>query len=183
MSGKYSGTLLLLTVLFFSATATAVPAQNDDVASLVNQRLSYMKQVAGYKAKNQLAIEDLRQEEKVLAVSLDEAERLGLKRESVKAFVQAQMDAAKAIQYRYRADWLSVPENDCQPDSLEQIRTKISILNTRILTTISDTLMKGESFAGKDDFLNALNQINLHNDDKERLWYSMKEITLSNSIS
>ncbi len=59
---------------------------------------------------NHLAIEDLAQEAKVLSNTMLEAEKLGLDGDSVKLFVQAQMDVAKAIQYRYRADWLSQPE-------------------------------------------------------------------------
>lgn len=47
MGSKVSGGLLLLVGLFFSATAMA--AQNGEVASLINKRLSYMKDVAGYK--------------------------------------------------------------------------------------------------------------------------------------
>lgn len=111
MDRKTSAKLLLLwTGLFFSVTTLAMPTQSADVASLINQRLSHMKDVAGYKAQHHLAIEDLPQEAKVLANSVAEAEKLGLDGESVKPFIQAQMDAAKAIQYRYRADWLSSPE-------------------------------------------------------------------------
>lgn len=99
-----------------------------------------MKDVAGYKAYNHLAIEDLSQEAKVLSSSMLEAEKLMLDGESVKPFIQAQMDAAKAIQYRYRADWLSVPEKGWQPAPLEQVRAKISASNTDILTKISNKL-------------------------------------------
>ncbi len=104
------GKALFLTGLFFSTTFPAMAIQNEYVASLINQRLSYMKDVAGSKEKNHLAIEDLFQEEKVLSKAELEAEKLGLDGKSVKFFMQAQIDAAKAIQYRYRADWLSIPE-------------------------------------------------------------------------
>jgi len=62
-----------------------------------------------------------------------------------------------------------VPEKDWQTDPLEQIRARISVLNTRILTTISITLAKGESFTENSDFLKALDQINLYNGEKEFL--------------
>ncbi|CDH24414.1 chorismate mutase [Xenorhabdus bovienii] len=178
MDSQLSGRLLLLAGLFFSATAMAMPTQNDEVASLINQRLSYMKDVAGYKANNHLAIEDLRQEAKVLSSSVLEAEKLGLDGESVKPFIQAQMDAAKAIQYRYRADWLSVPEKDWQPEPLEQVRSKISVLNTDILTDVSTRLTKGDLFTDKTAFTKVLDQTHLKNGDKERLWSLMKQITL-----
>ncbi|AOM40896.1 chorismate mutase [Xenorhabdus hominickii] len=178
MDIKLSGRLLLLAGLFFSATAMAMPTQNDEVASLINQRLSYMKDVAGYKANNHLAIEDLRQEAKVLSSSVLEAEKLGLDGESVKPFIQAQMDAAKAIQYRYRADWLSVPEKGWQPEPLEQVRSKLSVLNTDILTDVSTRLTKGDLFTDKTAFTKVLDQTHLKDGDKERLWSSMKQITL-----
>lgn len=173
-----SGKLLVLVGLFFSTAAVAVPTQNEDVASLINQRLSYMKDVAGYKANNHLAIEDLPQEAKVLSSTVLEAEKLGLDGESVKFFIQAQMDAAKAIQYRYRADWLSIPEKGWQPEPLEQVRKKISVLNADILTDVSTQLAKDYRFTDKTAFMKKLDQTHLKDSDKERLWSSLKQITL-----
>ncbi|ECD0769160.1 chorismate mutase [Salmonella enterica] len=178
MTSKMSGKMLVLVGLFFSTAALAVPTQNEDVASLINQRLSYMKDVAGYKANNHLAIEDLPQEAKVLSGTVLEAEKLGLDGESVKFFIQVQMDAAKAIQYRYRADWLSIPEKGWQPESLEQVRKKISALNTNILTDISTKLAMDYRFTDKTAFMKRLDQTHLKNSDKERLWNSLKQITL-----
>ena len=37
---------------------------------------------------------------------------MGLEPASVRPFIAAQMDAAKAIQYRYRADWLVLDGDD-----------------------------------------------------------------------
>ncbi|KEY59886.1 chorismate mutase [Serratia sp. DD3] len=182
MESKVFGRVLLLAGLFFSATVMATPTptstQNDDVASLINQRLSYMKDVAGYKQNHHLAIEDLPQEAKVLANSVLEAEKSGLDSESVKPFIQAQMDAAKAIQYRYRADWLSMPEKGWQPEPLEQVRAKLSDLNTRILADISSQLTKGQPFTDPTAFMSVLDQAQLKQGDKERLWYALKQITL-----
>ncbi len=162
--------------LFFSAMAMAT--QDDEVASLINQRLFYMKDVAGYKANNHLAIEDLPQEAKVLASTLDQAEKLGLDVESVKPFIQVQMDAAKAVQYRYRADWLFAPEKDWQPEPLEQVRSEISVLNTIILTRISKKLTNGIQFNDKSAFMKELDQEHLKCSDKERLWNSLRKISL-----
>lgn len=181
MDRKTSVKLLLLwTGLFFSATTLAAPTQSADVASLINQRLSHMKDVAGYKAQNHLAIEDLPQEAKVLANSVAEAEKLGLDGESVKPFIQAQMDAAKAIQYRYRADWLSTPEKGWQPAPLEQVRAKISALSTAILTGVNQTLTQDVQFTDQAAFMKTVEQTNLKDGDKERLWQSLKQIMLKN---
>ncbi|EXU77332.1 chorismate mutase [Erwinia papayae] len=177
MDTKISASVLLAG-LFFSVAAMAAPASNDEVVSLINQRLSYMKDVAGYKANNHLAIEDLSQESKVLSASVSEAEKLGLDGESVKPFIQAQMDAAKAIQYRYRADWLSTVETGWQPQPLDQVRSKISLLSTRILSGIGTRLSRGERFNDKKAFMNSLNQKHLNASDKARLWQTLGQITL-----
>ncbi len=178
MDFKVTRGLLLLAGLFFSITAIAKPIKTDETASLINQRLSYMKDVAGYKANNHLAIEDLPQEANVLANSVREAETLGLDGKTVAPFIQAQMDAAKAIQYRYRADWLSAPENGCQPEPLDSVRAKISRLNTQILTSVSNKLKKGERFNDRFAFMKSLEQTHLKVGDKERLWQSLKQIAL-----
>lgn len=97
-------------VLLIACCLSSFPVLADSAAAiggLVNQRLSFMKDVAGYKAQQHLPIEDVTQEVKVLAVSEAAAERLGLVSTSVRPLIVAQMDAAKAIQYRYRADWLA----------------------------------------------------------------------------
>ncbi len=100
LSSDYSGSF---DVFFFIGASISY----DQTARLVNERLSYMKDVAGYKAEQHLPIEDLAQEKKVLDQSISEAESFGLNSETVKPFIVTQMNVAKAIQYRYRADWLS----------------------------------------------------------------------------
>ncbi len=178
MNRNYFSKIILLIGLSCSATALAAPVMDSDVASLINQRLSYMKDVAGYKAANHLAIEDLPQEEKVLASAVQQAEKLGLAGESVKPFVQAQMDAAKAIQYRYRADWLSTPEQGWQPLPLDQVRSKINVLSASILSGIRGQLAEGKPFIDKAAFLHTLNQANLEQGDKTRLWEALQKISL-----
>lgn len=180
MRGKVYIGLILVAGLFFSATTMAMPTQNNEVSSLINERLSYMKDVAGYKANNHLAIEDLPQEAKVLDSAVIQAEKLGLDGESVKPFIQAQMDAAKAIQYRYRADWLSVPVKDWQPEPLEQVRSKISVLSTAILTSVNSKLAAGGQFNDKSAFMSEFSLEHLKNSDKELLWDSLRKITVKN---
>ncbi|MDF7647600.1 chorismate mutase [Pantoea sp. Acro-805] len=181
MNRNYFSKIILLIGLSCSATVLAASEINSDVASLINQRLSYMKDVAGYKAANHLAIEDLPQEEKVLASATQQAEKLGLEGESVKPFVQAQMDAAKAIQYRYRADWLSTPEQNWQPLPLDQVRTKINALSASILSGIRTDLTRGEHFSSEATFLQALNQTHLAESDKARLWETLQKVRLKQS--
>lgn len=180
MGSKLTGGLLLLAGMLFSATSMAMQTQNDDVGALINQRLSYMKDVAGYKASNHLPIEDLHQEDRVLFDSMLEAEKLGLDRESVTPFIRAQMDVAKAIQYRYRADWLSLPETGWKPQPLDKVRNSISVLNSRILAAIRARLSTDEACADKNKFIQQLNQTHLKDSDKELLWRSLGKIRLKN---
>ncbi|MEQ1067465.1 chorismate mutase [Acinetobacter sp. XH1741] len=132
---------------FMCVSSLAQAYQYDQVAHLMNERLSYMKDVAGYKAEQHLPIEDLVQEKKVLDQSLSEAESFGLSSETVKPFIVTQMNVAKAIQYRYRADWLSSPETNWKPQDLSEVRLKISSLNTELLKNIAYELKKNHNNA------------------------------------
>lgn len=159
-----------------NAMSKQVPNQN--VYTRINQRLSYMKDVAGYKEKNHLAVEDLIQEAKVLTSSVCEAQKLGLDEVSVRPFLQVQMDAAKAIQYRYRADWLLEPERDWQPTPLEQIRSELSVLNIQILGSVSSMLKTGGIFNDKSDFMAIVDQTHLTESNKHKLWVALTRIRL-----
>ena len=77
----------LAAFMCFSSLAQA--SQYTQTARLVNERLSYMKDVAGYKAEQHLPIEDLTQEKKVLDQSLSEAESFGLNSETLIFVLQA----------------------------------------------------------------------------------------------
>lgn len=139
-----------------------------------------MKDVAGNKAQYHLAIEDLSQEKKVLEKAVVDAGALGIKRETVKPFIQAQMDAAKAIQYRYRADWLSVPETHWKPRPLNEVRDKISRLSYAILQTVAERLKSGEPFTKQEKarFMHDIRQENLNDRDKLLIWNALKTVSL-----
>lgn len=153
-----------------TSQSTLVP-----LAVKINQRLGHMKDVAGYKADNHLPIEDVDQESKVINSSLTEAEGLGLDRESVRPFIVAQISAAKAIQYRYRAQWLSVPENGWRPEPLDLVRREIAQLSSEILQRLALRAKEGPI---RDDERNAfvwqLDQDNLSCPDKWRLFEALQ---------
>ena len=90
------------------------------------------------------------------------------------------MDAAKAIQYRYRADWLAAPETDWQPRPLQDVRTQIGQLRHRILQSVAARLKSGQPLTeqGQEAFMHAVQQKNLHEQDKHRIWETMKGISL-----
>ena len=169
---------IAVSCFFISATAQA---QNcGQTAQLLNERLSYMKDVAGYKAANHLPIEDLIQEDKVMDKSLAEAESLGLSGVSIKPFMVAQINAAKAIQYRYRADWLSQPETHWQPKPLDEVRTHISQLSSHILQQIAQELKtcKPAEMGNKALFIKTIRQHNLTEADVESIFTTFNQVKL-----
>lgn len=173
----YSAVVMLATLSFSAAAAVTADAS---LGKLVNERLSWMKDVAGAKAQHHQAIEDLAQEQKVLERAVIDAESLGLNGESVKPFIQAQMDAAKAIQYRYRADWLATPETSWQPRALDEVRKQISELSDTILRKVAERLKANGKLtdADKKEFMHTVQQHNLTEQDKARMWQALVSITL-----
>ncbi|WGO82579.1 chorismate mutase [Arsenophonus apicola] len=175
---KYS----LSTLFFISFTATA--HQYQKIAALIEQRLSYMKYVAKYKFEKHLSVEDRTQENKVILNSINKAETLGLDKKSIEPFMISQINAAKAIQYRYKADWLSMPETINQYDDLKDIRLKISKLSDDILLLIANELKRNGQI--KNQICLYINKIQLHNlkdADKKIICSSLKQISLKNKNS
>lgn len=166
---------------FMCISSLAQAYQYDQTARLVNERLAYMKDVAGYKAEQHLPIEDLTQEKKVLDQSLSEAESFGLNSETVKPFIVTQMNVAKAIQYRYRADWLSSPESNWKPQDLAEVRLKISSLNTELLKNIAYELKKNHNKAPHScSYMWSVQHPQLKEADKKALCVALNKIQLKN---
>ncbi len=109
-----------LALLFSALTPNTQDAEA--LFETINQRLSYMKDVGLYKAQNQLAIENVERERVVLNSAKTAAAEKGLDADAVAGFFTAQISAAKAIQYRYRADLLSQPSQRQPLDLNAEIR-------------------------------------------------------------
>ncbi|OSM97226.1 MULTISPECIES: chorismate mutase [Lonsdalea] len=168
---------MLLTLVF---CCNAIAAGTSPVADLINQRLSYMKDVAADKMAHQRPIEDSGQEHNVLEISLRQAEKDGLDCASTAPFVQAQMDAAKAVQYRYRADWLSSPELNYQPLPLETVRARLTDINVQLLQQISVMLQQDGNLHRLTyaRFAQSLTDKKLSVGDKKRLYATLQQIRL-----
>ncbi|WP_329760335.1 chorismate mutase [Acinetobacter pittii] len=178
-SFQRTGQVVSTLAAFMCISSLAQAYQYDQTARLVNERLSYMKDVAGYKAEQHLPIEDLTQEKKVLDQSLSEAESLGLNSETVKPFIVTQMNVAKAIQYRYRADWLSSPESNWKPQDLAEVRLKISSLNTELLKNIAYELKKNHNKAPHGcSYMWPVQHSQLKDADKKALCVALNKIKL-----
>lgn len=166
-------------IIFTLLCLTMGSAQASDLASLVNQRLSYMKDVAAFKADKHRPIEDLAQEQKVLDASKQRASQYCLDENSVVPFIQAQMDAAKAVQYRYRADWLATPVKGWQPRPLEEVRVQLAKLNDAILQQTAQSLQHNTLNAlSEKAFVQHLTQVNLSETDKARLYHTLRAVRL-----
>ncbi|MFP1723141.1 chorismate mutase [Lonsdalea quercina] len=168
---------MLLTLVI---CCNAIAAETSPVANLINQRLSYMKDVAADKMAHQRPIEESNQEHSVLEISLRQAEKSGLDCASTAPFVQAQMDAAKAVQYRYRADWLSSPELNYQPLPLETVRARLTDINMQLLQQIAVILQREGNLhrLSYAQFAQSLTDKKLSVGDKKRLYTTLQQIHL-----
>ncbi|MCX9515241.1 chorismate mutase [Vibrio cholerae] len=180
----YKDNYMLQTILIFAASLISfnsiASVTSQDLFTAINLRLSYMEDVALYKAYNNEPIEDTKREAIVINNASISAEKEGLNKESVVDFFSAQISAAKAIQYRYRADLLTT-STDKKPKDLETvIRPELIKLGKDINTKIAQYLREGGSFT-KDElevFKATLKSRYLKESDKELLFDSLTKIRL-----
>lgn len=109
-----------------------VSADGERLISLIDERLSYMDEVAAYKWINGLPIEDLERE----AVVLDKAVAAGLtqsiRARTSKAFFSQQINAAKEIQSYWFNYWKSNTTPSKVPDLNDVIRPELIRLGNAI---------------------------------------------------
>ncbi|HBK7247306.1 TPA: gamma subclass chorismate mutase AroQ [Vibrio cholerae] len=180
----YKDNFMLQTILIFAASLISfnsiASVTSQDLFTAINLRLSYMEDVALYKAYNNEPIEDTKREAIVINNASISAEKEGLNKESVVDFFSAQISADKAIQYRYRADLLTT-STDKKPKDLETvIRPELIKLGKDINTKIAQYLREGGSFT-KDElevFKATLKSRYLKESDKELLFDSLTKIRL-----
>lgn len=155
---------VFLSSLFMCSTVYAgsvTTVSLSTLSSTLNQRMLLMRDVAEFKAVHHLPVEDLPREDNVISAAKKEAAEAGLDPQTVEPFFHALMNASKAIQYRYLADWLATPEQGLSAQTLAASREQIQQLDQQLLTTLSQYLLSG-SFSG-DDFAWLESQINATN--------------------
>ncbi|MBS0044984.1 hypothetical protein KFE26_22280 [Shewanella sp. M16] len=93
-------------------------------------------------------------------------------------FIKAQMDVAKAIQYRYLADWLTNPEPQFRALPLASIRVEIMDISNRIINNIAIDIMKEGQLENKkmENLLTELNHAKLESHDKVYLYETLLKI-------
>lgn len=179
---------LVLALLFtFSRLSFAgSESEAEHIFSLINARLGYMEQVALYKHQSHIQVEDLAREKFILDKSLLSATEQGLDSESISSFFQSQMDAAKAIQYRYRAEWLATPPTGTETVDLKNdIRPKLISIGKEIVASISSYLKLGQSFSSSQQaaFMDALKVNNLSTTDKANIFRGLLQVRFGNKLS
>lgn len=176
-------TTILFSSLFVCCNVFAGPVSSVALGTLscaLNERMQVMKEVAVYKAQHHLPIEDLPREQQVMQSMLKNAEQAGLEPRSVEPFVHALMNASKAIQYRYRADWLSAPDNATPVRELADTRQQIQRLDSQLLNAIGQQLLAGGfPNAGRAWLASQLTAANLSEGDKNSLLTSLAGIQRS----
>ena len=149
------------------------------IFSLINERLEHMEKVALYKHQSHSPVEDLTREKYILDKSLLSATEQGLDSDSISGFFQSQMNAAKAIQYRYRADWLAaLPEHSETVNLNNDIRPKLVTLGRDIISGIAGYLRHGGAFSS-DQFTQFMGAVKVHNlsiADKENIFRSLLKV-------
>lgn len=154
----------------------------EDLAELVNERLSYMKAVAAYKWDHQLAIEDLGRESIVIQSSMDLAATYGLDSVSTRMFFEEQIGAAKQIQHYWFKHW---EENGFDPgqnfaDLNTEIRPALLELGKQILASISELKLWEAPVASSRQnrlaFITALTSEGLGKQDKQQLFKALMQI-------
>jgi len=112
---------------------SAPTASAGDLYALIDARLELMDEVAAYKWREGLPIEDAARERVVLQEAMAEALRHGLTAASSRALFEAQIEAAKTIQQYWFDVWTSRPGPAEAPDLNADIRPQLLRLGDAIV--------------------------------------------------
>jgi chorismate mutase len=171
--------LILLSVALVSFHSFSAP-NPETLFQDINKRLSYMEDVALYKANHHLLIEDVARETFVIEKAVQSAEKVGLNGNSIANFFQKQIGVAKAIQYRYRADLLNQSVVRKPRDLKMVIRPELIRLGKQINKDIYQYLNEGGKLTDKywRLFEATLDTRYLSKADKRSLFNALTQIKL-----
>ena len=133
----------IFVIISINANAEVTSAE---LFQTINERLSYMEDVALYKAKNHIPIEDVVRERLVVDKAKASARDIGLEPTHIEDFFKAQISVAKAIQFRFRADLLSQPSAKEPKDLKKEIRPHLLRLGDQSIQKILSYVKKHGSF-------------------------------------
>lgn len=136
---RWSKCKTLLVVVLIGLTGNIARGEgNHPLASLLNERLSLMRDVAAYKWQHGLSIEDSEREAVVVARAVAEGRNLGLEPDTTRRMFEAQINAAKVVQHYWFERWLAGEDlplvGQLEDDFLEeQLRPRLLHLGKAIL--------------------------------------------------
>ena len=140
----------ILTFMLMVAVVTAPAAKAEPLTTAVfesiRDRLALMKSVAAWKALRNVPVEDLEREQKVLQSSVDKAGAVRIDGVTAKAFFEAQIAAAKEIQFCWMDRWARDASKAPQtaPDLIADIRPKLIDLGKSILKNVARAWKESE---------------------------------------
>ncbi len=174
--------IALLTIVLSNESTSAQNSDIETLFQLINERLSYMEHVALYKENTKTPIEDIQREAVVIDNAVESANELGLFGPSVESFFRVQISVAKAVQYRYRADWLSTPPTFVPLDLQQVIRPKLSELGESIVKELATFYLDGGQISDEHRILfhDTIRIKNISAQDKTRLFDSLLVIATQN---
>lgn len=180
---KVASISLALAISCGVASGGQEPSACSATFELIRERLSYMEDVAGYKTRHQIPIEDLERERTVVDAAKKRASEIGLDPDSVVDFYESQIAAAKAIQFRFRAEFL-VDERSrpgTETDLIGTIRPALLDIGARLAESIRDCLVEEGGFDpdGFDDFDAAVQLEHLHRVDTQRIYRALTGVRLA----
>jgi chorismate mutase len=164
-----------------SAVQSAEPELSDSLFQTIDERLGYMEDVALFKAQNRIPVEDIAREKVVLFDAKELASSHRLNPDSMERFFIAQISAAKAIQYRYSAELLTLEMPTRSIDLQSEIRPALDQLGSEIVSLFSALLESRATIVEKDreQFMNTLQSRLLDDSEREALFDAMLEVRRS----
>ena len=131
-----SNTLLLFLIVIIPFHARAESA-SAEIFKTINERLSYMEDVALFKAQNHRPIEDVERGKVVVNKAKIYAQNNGLDPAQIESFIRALMSVSKAVQYRHRADFLSRTTFHKPRDLQKEVRPALIRLNNKLIKQLT----------------------------------------------
>ncbi|MBQ75639.1 MAG: chorismate mutase AroQ, gamma subclass [Gammaproteobacteria bacterium] len=147
-------------------------ADNSELFHLINERLSYMDEVAAYKWTHKLPIEDRKREEKILDHAIADGLTQGIRVETSRAFFQQQITAAKEIQHYWFDKWRSGAAPSGSPDLNKVVRPELVRLGQAITSNLNTASPK----FSQDEFLAIIDVEGLSTLGKQQLHQALVAI-------
>ena len=171
---------VILSTLIFSSIIHGAAAE-PSLFRAIAERLSYMEDVGAYKAQNKIPVEDDEREKIVLSKAKELAAAHGLDHNSMERFFIAQISAAKAIQYRYRAELLTRVIPTRPIDLQSDIRPELDRLDSDIVKLFATALQSRSAIAEerRERFMSTLKSRLLVDAEREALFDAMLEVRRS----